>query len=297
MRKVNKNLVVVILIVTIFLLTALNLIYIYAGNSVEYSLDEVEIECLFTSETDIITEYEIVADTEDIETDLLLDNIEEESKIVDKVVQDSVNSISKIEIPKYQEEIIIDDRLSNRVLDTEVGSSEETLDEKYYRIFGDNSPSQTGHVCYFSSDREARKHMVGFYITVWSIDENEEWYQREVYLESHKNLEKTFKCLFAELLELPEEDRIPIKLIGAYNFRDGYSQHTAGVAIDINWEENAEMTNSGIITAGYFWKPYENIYSIPPDSEMVKIFKKYGFGWGGEWTSKKDYMHFSYLER
>ena len=293
MIKVNKNLVLTLLCVTMFLFTVFNLIYIYAGNSVEYSLDEVEIECLFTSEADVVTEYDITAETEDIN----IDNIVGNEDVTDRVVEDSVKSISNIEISEYQEEIVVNDKLSSRVLDTDVGSSEETLDEKYYRIFGDNSPSQTGHVCYFSSDREARKHMVGFYITVWSIDENEEWYQREVYLESHKNLEKTFKCLFAELLELPEEDRIPIKLIGAYNFRDGYSQHTAGVAIDINWEENAEMTNSGIITAGYFWKPYENIYSIPPDSEMVKIFKKYGFAWGGEWTSKKDYMHFSYLER
>lgn len=293
MIKVNKNLVLTLLCVTMFLFTVFNLIYIYAGNSVEYSLDEVEIECLFTSEADVVTEYDIIAETEDIN----IDNIVGNEDVTDRVVEDSVKSISNIEISEYQEEIVVNDKLSSRVLDTDVGSSEETLDEKYYRIFGDNSPSQTGHVCYFSSDREARNHMVGFYITVWSIDENEEWYQREVYLESHKNLEKTFKCLFAELLELPEEDRIPIKLIGAYNFRDGYSQHTAGVAIDINWEENAEMTNSGIITAGYFWKPYENIYSIPPDSEMVKIFKKYGFGWGGEWTSKKDYMHFSYLER
>ena len=293
MIKVNKNLVLTLLCVTMFLFTVFNLIYIYAGNSVEYSLDEVEIECLFTSEADVVTEYDIIAETEDIN----IDNIVGNEDVTDRVVEDSVKSISNIEISEYQEEIVVNDKLSSRVLDTDVGSSEETLDEKYYRIFGDNSPSQTGQVCYFSSDREARNHMGGFYITVWSIDENEEWYQREVYLESHKNLEKTFKCLFAELLELPEEDRIPIKLIGAYNFRDGYSQHTAGVAIDINWEENAEMTNSGIITAGYFWKPYENIYSIPPDSEMVKIFKKYGFGWGGEWTSKKDYMHFSYLER
>ena len=297
MIKVNKNLVLILLGVTMFLFTVFNLIYIYAGNSVEYSLDEVEIECLFTSEAEVVTEYDITAETEDINIDLSLDNLCENEDIIDKVVEDSVKSISNIEIPEFQEEIVVNDKLSSRVLDSEVGSSEETLDEKYYRIFGDNAPSQTGHVCYYSSSSAAKEDMVGFYITVWSLNAEEEWYQREVYLESHKNLEKTFKCIFAELLELPEEDRIPIKLIGAYNFRDGCSQHTAGVAIDINWEENAEMTNSGIITAGYFWKPYENIYSIPAESEMVRIFKKYGFGWGGDWTSKKDYMHFSYLER
>ena len=43
--------------------------------------------------------------------------------------------------------------------------------------------------------------------------------------------------------------------------------------------------------------PKENIYSIAPDSEVVSIFSKYGFVWGGdEWSNPKDYMHFSYLE-
>ena len=48
-------------------------------------------------------------------------------------------------------------------------------------------------------------------------------------------------------------------------------------------------------TANWFWAPGENPYSIPPNGDVVKSFKKYGWGWGGEWRSKRDYMHFSYF--
>lgn len=71
------------------------------------------------------------------------------------------------------------------------------------------------------------------------------------------------------------------------------SQHSYGLAIDINVKENCQIKN-GKITAGSFWKPEENEYSIPKDGVLVKAFKAIGWGWGGTWKSSKDYMHFSY---
>ncbi len=124
-----------------------------------------------------------------------------------------------------------------------------------------------------------------------------EWYTIDYPLTVHHTLEETFKLIFAELYKLPEEDRVPIYSMGAYNYRSGNSAHTCGTAIDINPTENAEMTITGVITCGRFWDPDRSIYSIPEDSELVRIFRKYGFEWGGDWTSKKDYMHFSYLEK
>ena len=33
-------------------------------------------------------------------------------------------------------------------------------------------------------------------------------------------------------------------------------------------------------------------YMIHKNDTAYKIFKKYGFSWGGEWRSSKDYQHF-----
>ncbi|MDB5255296.1 MAG: hypothetical protein JWL92_672, partial [Candidatus Nomurabacteria bacterium] len=61
-----------------------------------------------------------------------------------------------------------------------------------------------------------------------------------------------------------------------------FSEHSYGTAIDINPKENPFGTAAldtkakGSITAA-----------------AVNIMKTYGFKWGGEWTGKKDYQHFS----
>ena len=52
------------------------------------------------------------------------------------------------------------------------------------------------------------------------------------------------------------------------------------------------------ITSGSHWTPDEDPLSIPADGDVVRAFKKYGFAWGGDaWTSKVDYMHFSFFGR
>ena len=33
---------------------------------------------------------------------------------------------------------------------------------------------------------------------------------------------------------------------------------------------------------------------IQKNSKITKIFKKYGFSWGGDWVYSKDYQHFEY---
>ena len=66
----------------------------------------MEIECLFTSEAEVVTEYDITAETEDINIDLSLDNLCENEDIIDKVVdikqdllqnRDCANLIPKVE--------------------------------------------------------------------------------------------------------------------------------------------------------------------------------------------------------
>lgn len=72
------------------------------------------------------------------------------------------------------------------------------------------------------------------------------------------------------------------------------SQHSLGLAVDINVNENYCVYPDGKIDAGKFWDPSKSEYSIPSNGVLVNSFKGIGWGWGGEWSSKKDYMHFSY---
>jgi hypothetical protein len=58
------------------------------------------------------------------------------------------------------------------------------------------------------------------------------------------------------------------------NPHNSISLHTWGIAIDINAAENP--VNNG----------------NHQDMRVVAIFKKWGFVWGGDWSSPKDPMHF-----
>lgn len=56
----------------------------------------------------------------------------------------------------------------------------------------------------------------------------------------------------------------------------GLSTHTWGIACDINWATNMPGMIGDI------------------DRDIVAIFEKYGFEWGGRWNYK-DFMHFQYV--
>ena len=62
----------------------------------------------------------------------------------------------------------------------------------------------------------------------------------------------------------------------------GLSLHSWGIAIDINPDRN----------------PYQRGNYDPPQTdipgEVIDIFKKYGFFWGGDWPGERDPMHFEW---
>jgi hypothetical protein len=73
-----------------------------------------------------------------------------------------------------------------------------------------------------------------------------------------------------------------VKTIYGYNCRkvagtNLISAHGYGMALDINPQEN----------------PFQNTIKTDMPSEFINLFKKEGWGWGGEWNGKKDPMHFS----
>ena len=345
--KDKKVLFLCLFVIFIFLFLLFGYAYIYANISTSYNLDMSEIECLFSSEQDILSSYTLSLSTDNvysdtsnilylnkdrnlnenldskrsiesgIENNVELENNSEDFNYLgtlyssgidfsvgfsDNIVESTemmlILGLEDLKIIECEEEYLVNNRLSSRIIDNEIGSYTETHDEKLYRLFGENYKEMDGRVDYYpNGEEDAVKDMKTFSVVVWDIDENGEWFKKNHRLTSHKRLVKTLQCIFNELLDLPEEDRVPIKIMGCYNYRAGSSAHTCGAAIDINWLENAEMTNEGVITAGGYWKPEEDIYSIKPDSPFVEIFEKYGWTWGGYWTSKKDYMHFSYIDR
>lgn len=81
--------------------------------------------------------------------------------------------------------------------------------------------------------------------------------------------------------------------------RTGFSNHSFGVALDINTEQNGLYENcvnfnsACRLIKGGRWNP-QQAFSLTEDSMIVLEFKRNGFRWGGEIAGqKKDFMHFS----
>ena len=74
-----------------------------------------------------------------------------------------------------------------------------------------------------------------------------------------------------------------------------WSEHAYGRAIDVNPIENPFV--SGGRTSHRASIPYRpNALSAGmacPGNVLVRAFRAIGWGWGGDWSSVKDYQHFS----
>ena len=81
-----------------------------------------------------------------------------------------------------------------------------------------------------------------------------------------------------------------------------FSKHSYGKAIDINPIENPYVFRSGksshkasvpYLERKRINKSASQRAMLLRDDKAVKIFKKYGWKWGGDWSGVKDYQHFS----
>lgn len=94
----------------------------------------------------------------------------------------------------------------------------------------------------------------------------------------------------------------------AFNYRviagsTKLSNHAYGLAIDVNPRINPYVKGSYVSPANgrvYAQRSakkckgkYRN-YMIHKNDTIYRIFKKYGFTWGGDWNSVKDYQHFEF---
>ncbi|OPX26957.1 MAG: hypothetical protein B1H07_02965 [Campylobacteraceae bacterium 4484_166] len=139
----------------------------------------------------------------------------------------------------------------------------------------------------------------------------------------HKKISKKVQMIFDELLKIgynieriepiynyQADDYISIKHnnSSAFNCRkiattNKWSNHAYGLAIDINPLQNPFVSKDGKVThkgsVNYIQrhknkKTLHDKAMIDKDSHVVKIFQKYGFKWGGNWKSVKDYQHFEH---
>lgn len=86
-----------------------------------------------------------------------------------------------------------------------------------------------------------------------------------------------------------------------YNYRfvggtKKLSNHAYGIAIDINPRYNPMIIGDKVYpTNGSYCN--KNKGTITAESEVVKIFKKKGWEWGGDYKSLKDYQHFDKVSK
>jgi len=84
--------------------------------------------------------------------------------------------------------------------------------------------------------------------------------------------------------------------------KNKWSNHAYGKAIDINPLENPYISKTGKIghkkSQKYRNRKHYNLNNPSDRAVLLKndpttlIFKKYGWSWGGDWKSIKDYQHF-----
>lgn len=140
---------------------------------------------------------------------------------------------------------------------------------------------------------EADQLMTEVTVPVWKMRGDGGKYDSTMTVKVHYMIADEVLAVFTEIFHA--EEQFPVKDLGGYSWRGGRSEHNWGTAIDLNANENYCLYQDGT-AIGDGWFPYENPYSVTPYGEVVNIFEKYGFTWGGDaWSNPKDYMHFSYL--
>jgi hypothetical protein len=75
-----------------------------------------------------------------------------------------------------------------------------------------------------------------------------------------------------------------------------WSEHSYGLAVDINPFQNPYI--EGDLVAPELARAYRDRHwrrpgMILPGGVVTRAFARVGWGWGGDWTSPKDWMHFS----
>ena len=166
----------------------------------------------------------------------------------------------------------------------------ESYTDKCIRIFGQVVDDPRTFY-----DIDDTSYLVTIPVQVWDFTDSTYTtkYSKTIYLQVHRNIADTVQAIFQEIYE--GDEQFPINSAGGY-YRSSLSEHTPGLAIDINPYSNYYCDPYGNAITGSHWDPENDPYSIPLNGDVVNAFKKYGFTQGIYWRSGyKDYMHFSFF--
>lgn len=149
--------------------------------------------------------------------------------------------------------------------------------DRLYLLFPDGIPT-------------TQLQMEQYLVTITVPIKDENGVPSTMQLRVHKDLEENFRNAFYDMYEIG----FPVRAsdTAAFSWRSmatsqNRSHHSYGVVVDLNVSSNPMIG----VTSGQY-RPGKDPYSIT--QEVVDIWKKYGFYWGGEWKSTKDYMHLTY---
>ena len=151
----------------------------------------------------------------------------------------------------------------------------------------------------YANNAEAERYMMEITVPVWHLnDSTGERTPSSMKLKINRKLVTGVKKIFQEIYELPCQ--FPIKTLLGYGYRQSggvglsnctlMSIHSYGAAIDIN---PGDFDNDYYLGAGNDLRDKSNPYCIP--DEVIEIFAKYGWYWGGDFSICVDSMHFQYL--
>jgi len=164
---------------------------------------------------------------------------------------------------------------------------DEIPDEQYQKML-----EQYNRIAANPSNETASKEMAWVEIPIWRL-QNGKKVAGTTKIQVLSSIADDVKEIFTEIYNGPEQ--FPINSIGGYSWRSNglESGHSLGLAIDINPDQNPQVSPDGTVLVGNKWEPGVNPYSISRDSDVLKAFGKHGWGWGAAYTTK-DYMHFEW---
>jgi len=173
-------------------------------------------------------------------------------------------------------------------------------DEKYQYLLGTNEYYYTydGPPRGYRSEAEAATNMITITVPVWRMTAAGRKYASRYDVTVNMKLAANVKAIFDEIYKLPV--KFPIKLLKGYGYREVggsglkavslMSMHSFGAAIDIN---PGDFDNDYYIGKDNDMRDKSNPYCIP--DEVIEVFEKYGWNWGGYFNICTDTMHFQYL--